>query len=46
MARPAIKIDWKAFDKLCFLQCSDSEIAAFFECDKRTLASAVRREKK
>lgn len=38
-------IDWEAFDKLCYIQCTQVEIAAFFQCTEETIVSAVEREK-
>jgi len=34
--RPKIKIDWEAFEKLCGLQCTQEEIASFFQCSADT----------
>src|SRR5260370_41846423 len=42
MARPEAKIDLVELEKLCGLQCTDEEIAAFFGVNKRTI---VRRRK-
>lgn len=42
--RPRIPIDWKEFDKLCELQCTQSEIASWFDCSPDTIDRAVRRE--
>ena len=46
MARPVIKINWEDFDKLCHIQCTQEEIASFFDCSIDTVARAVKREKK
>jgi len=46
MARPRIPIDWTEFDKLCALQCTLTEIAAWFKCDERTIERACEREQK
>ena len=35
--RPKIQIDKAAFEKLCGLQCSLDEFAAFFECSPDTI---------
>lgn len=35
--RPRKEIDQREFEKLCALQCTMSEISAWFECDKKTL---------
>lgn len=32
-----IVLDWAAFDKLCELQCTATEIASFFDCSVDTL---------
>ncbi|MBZ5623515.1 MAG: hypothetical protein LAQ69_33055 [Acidobacteriia bacterium] len=37
MARPEAKIDLVELEKLCGLQCTDEEIAAFFGVNKRTI---------
>lgn len=42
MARPEAKIDLVELEKLCNMQCTDEEIAAFFGVNKRTI---VRRRK-
>ncbi len=42
MARPEAKIDLVELEKLCGMQCTDEEIAAFFGVNKRTI---VRRRK-
>ena len=44
MARPKIKINWVDFDKLCALQCTQVEIAEWFDCSIDTIARAVKRE--
>lgn len=45
VGRPRIEIDWSAFDKLCELQCTQEEMASFFDCSTDTIARAVEREK-
>lgn len=35
--RPRKEINQKQFEQLCSMQCTESEIAAFFECDISTL---------
>lgn len=40
-----IRIDWDEFDKLVSFQCTQEEIAAFFNCSVDTLERAVMREK-
>ena len=42
MARPEAKIDLAELEKLCGMQCTDEEIAAFFGVSTRTI---VRRRK-
>jgi hypothetical protein len=42
LARPEAKIDLVELEKLCGMQCTDEEIAAFFNVNKRTI---VRRRK-
>ncbi|MBU2177639.1 MAG: hypothetical protein KJ556_21310 [Gammaproteobacteria bacterium] len=37
MGRPKIEIDWTEFDKLCAIQCTEEEIAAWFKCTVDTL---------
>lgn len=37
MGRPPIKIDEDQFNKLCALQCTEEEIAAWFHCSVDTL---------
>ena len=44
MGRPPATIDWKLFDELCELQCTEQEIADFFRCHLDTLAKHVQRE--
>ena len=46
MARPRKPIDWTEFDKLCFIQCTQLEISAWFHCSVDTIERAVLREKK
>jgi len=46
MARPRIPIDWTEFDKLCALQCTLTEIAAWFNCTEDTIENACKRDRK
>lgn len=46
MGRPRINIDKKQFEKLCGLQCSVEEIAAFFNCSVDTVERWCMREYK
>jgi hypothetical protein len=43
--RPRKQIDWVQFDKLCFMFCTESEIASWFDCSIDTIENAVQREK-
>jgi hypothetical protein len=38
MARPRKKIDQKTFEKLCFMQCTETEIADYFEVSHDTIS--------
>lgn len=40
--RPRIEIDWEEFDKLCALQCTQEEIAAWFNCSADTIDRRVK----
>jgi hypothetical protein len=40
--RPRKPIDWKQFDYLCKAQCTLEEIAGFFDCDVKTIETAVK----
>lgn len=42
--RPRIKIDWEEFDKLCVMQCTQTEIASWFNCTVDTIENHVKRE--
>jgi len=49
MARrgPKLKtINWEEVDKLCFMQCTQEEIAAWFGCDIETIDRICKREAK
>src|ERR1700680_487514 len=37
MARPEVKIDMVELEKLCGMQCTDEEVAAFFGVSTRTI---------
>ena len=37
MPRPRVKIDLVELEKLCGIQCTDEEIASFFNVSKRTI---------
>jgi len=45
MGRPPKPIDWEQFDKLCKIQCSLREIAAWFECSEDTIERRCESEK-
>lgn len=40
------QIDWDQFNKLCAMQCTEEEIAAWFECSIDTIERACKREYK
>lgn len=42
--RPPKEINWVEFEKLCELQCTQSEIASFFGCHPNTLSDRVKDE--
>jgi hypothetical protein len=46
VARPQIKLDWAAIEKLCILQCTQEEIAWFAGCSLNTVERSCKREKK
>src|SRR5260370_36680620 len=37
MPRPKVKIDLAELEKLCIMQCTDEEVAAFFGVSTRTI---------
>ena len=37
MGRPKIEIDKEMFEKLCSMQCTEEEIASFFDCSIDTI---------
>ena len=41
VGRPQKEIDWHEFDKLCEIQCTLREIAAWFECSEDTIERRV-----
>lgn len=43
--RPKINIDWKEAERLCYLQCSEIEIADWFHVSVDTLARRLKEEK-
>jgi len=45
MGRPRIPIDFKQFDLLCSILCTQEEIAAFFGCTIDTIENRVKEEK-
>ena len=43
---PKIKtVNWVEFDKLCQIQCTLTELAAWFKCSEDTIENIVKREK-
>lgn len=46
VGRPLIAIDWVDFDKLCQLQCTQREIASWFDCSEDTIERACLRDQK
>jgi hypothetical protein len=40
--RPKTQIDWKEFDKLCALHCTQIEIAEWFGCTDETIQNIVK----
>lgn len=42
--RPRIDIDVEEFEKLCVLQCTQAEIAGWFNCTEQTLRNFCKRE--
>ena len=45
MGRPKIKIDYGILDKLCAIQCTQQEIADWFECSIDIIGLAIKRDK-
>ncbi len=39
-----VVIDWEQVDKLCFLQCTIREIAAWFKCNPQTIENKCQKE--
>lgn len=37
--------DWEEFDKLCAIQCTLEEIAAWYDCDEATIERCVKKNK-
>lgn len=46
MARPRIEINKKAFENLCKIQCTQEEIAEYFDCSPDTIDRWCKREYK
>ena len=42
--RPKKEIDWKEAEKLLFMQCTDEEVASWFNTTIKTLKAAARRD--
>ncbi|MHB8276373.1 MAG: hypothetical protein ACYDIA_01800 [Candidatus Humimicrobiaceae bacterium] len=45
MGRPIKEIDYRILDKLCAIQCTEEEIALWFECTVDTIENAIKRDK-
>lgn len=43
--RPRIPINWEEFDKLVSFQCTQEEIASFFDCDVDTIDNRLKEER-
>lgn len=43
--RPKIPINWEEFDKLCAMQCTQEEIADWFDCSVDTIDRRVKEVK-
>src|SRR5579883_2212371 len=43
--RPVTPIKWEEFDKLCMIQCTQEEVAFFFNCTVDTISNRVKKEK-
>ena len=46
MGRKPIEIDWTQFEKLCAIQCTREEIAAWFNCSIDTIERSVKKKYK
>lgn len=44
MGRPRKEINWDEFDKLCYIQCTEEEIAAWFGCSIQILKERCKEE--
>ena len=44
MGRPRKEVDWKQFDQLCAIQCTEEEIAAWFDMNLDTLNTRCKEE--
>lgn len=42
--RPVKEINWTEFEKLCAIQCTLAEIAAWFQCSEDTIENKVKEE--
>jgi len=42
--RPKIEINWDDFEKLCAMQCTEQEVAAWFKCSLDTVERAVKKK--
>jgi hypothetical protein len=44
MGRPKVEINWEEFDKLCLIQCTEREIACWFNCSVDTIERRLKSE--
>ena len=44
MGRPRKEVDWEEFEKLCAIQCTEEEIAAWFDMTRETLNEKCKEE--
>lgn len=44
MGRPRKEVNWEEFDKLCAIQCTEEEIAAWFDMTRVTLNEKCKEE--
>ena len=43
MGRPTVEIDKKQFENLCAMQCTEEDIAGFFDCNPNTINNWCKR---
>lgn len=44
MGRPRKEIDFKQLDQLCAIQCTQEEVASFFECSIDTIEARIKEQ--